>query len=69
MDGIEFRCFLDLLMCSDPWPVKTLGNEMVIKSYANDLSTLFGYSDWIEAYHDFNPDLSFAHSDKVKEDK
>ena len=48
MDSFEFRAFLDLLMCSDPYPCD--GQETMV-SFANRLSMDWGYSDWVEAYH------------------
>ena len=34
MDNFQFRAFLDLLMCSDPWPVSQLkpGGGRVLKN-------------------------------------
>jgi hypothetical protein len=56
MNNIEFRAFLDLLMCSDPWPVAIYGTfdtqklmEEVADRYAQDR----GYERWIDAYHSF----------------
>lgn len=49
MDGYEFRAFLDLLMCSDPYPVDS--GEDAVKGYANRQAVERGFADWIDAYH------------------
>lgn len=51
MDPMEFRAFLDLMMCCDPWPVDGSGNQETIVFFANRKSVERGYSDWIDAYH------------------
>lgn len=55
MNSFEYRIFLDLLMCSDPWPIHDgLGGEYgqdVMTSLANRVGVDYGYSDWIDAYH------------------
>lgn len=48
MERKEFRALLDALMVSDPWPDKCFN---ILEDYANKVSTYYGYSDWIEAYH------------------
>ena len=53
MRDTEFRCFLDLMMCSDPWPIPNKKSRMILEDYADKVSTQFGYNDWIEAYHEF----------------
>ena len=49
MDAYEFRAFLDLLMCADPYPVDS--GDAAVKGYANQLAVDRGYTDWIDAYH------------------
>lgn len=55
MSHVEFAAFLDLLVCSDPWPVKDKdGNEegeAVLKAYADRVAVANGFTDWINAYH------------------
>ena len=60
MDDKEFRCFLDLMMCSDPWPIcpdKITGDDGqgTLLDFIEKESNLRGYDGWIEAYHDFEP--------------
>lgn len=50
MTRIEFRAFLNLLMCSDPWPTGEEGH-VVISAWADKQAKEFGYTDWIDAYH------------------
>lgn len=52
MNREEFRCFLALLMCSDPWPVTNdPSNQITIESFADAEAQRHGFKDWIEAYH------------------
>ncbi len=53
MSRYEFRAFLDLLMCSDPWPVKDGcgANQQILINFANQESIKQGYIDWLDAYH------------------
>ena len=51
MSDAQFRTFLDLLMVSDPWPLE-YGKESM-DDLADDESRKRGFSDWIEAYHQF----------------
>lgn len=58
MNDENFRAFLDLMMCSDPWPVADLGSgdghdKMI--AFANEESRDRGFEDWIDAYHRFKP--------------
>jgi len=62
MTDREFRAFLDLLMCSDPWPVDGGGHadvgdggQSVLEALADRESGKRGFGEWIEAYHDFVP--------------
>ena len=55
MDSMEYRVFLNLLMCSDPWPVHNerggeTGQE-TMQSLANRIALDYGFTDWIDAYH------------------
>lgn len=52
MNDKEYKAFLSLLMCSDPWPVEPdKGEQELLKSYANQEVVERGYFDWIEALH------------------
>ncbi len=52
MTDKEFRAFLDLLMCSDPWPVNDGGkNQVTLKYFADVEASKRHYDTWIEAYH------------------
>jgi len=59
MEDQEFRCFLDLLMCSDPWPIddvigpQDVNSQKVLDDLADRLSRERGFADWIAAYHQF----------------
>ena len=52
MNSIEYRVFLDLLMCSDPWPLEN-GQE-TMQLLAARIGADYGYTDWIDAYHKHN---------------
>jgi hypothetical protein len=52
MNKEEFRCFLALLMCSDPWPVTNdPSNQVFLEGFADRQAREFGFKDWIDAYH------------------
>jgi hypothetical protein len=51
MDDHEFRGLLDLLMCSDPWPMERF--EGALKAFADRMARERGYTDWIDAYNLF----------------
>ncbi len=56
MSDNEFKAFMTLLMCSDPWPVPDQGEgdgEAVLKELAEQEAVKRGYTDWISAYHHF----------------
>ena len=57
MNDKEFRAFLDLMMCSDPWPIdpnETGDDEQgTLLDFIEKESNLRGYDGWIEAYHQF----------------
>ncbi len=52
MTDYEFRCFLDLMMCSDPWPLTQEQFDVLVK-FADRESLKRGFPDWIGAYHGF----------------
>jgi len=52
MTGIEFRAFLNLMMCSDPWPAGTVDSK-VLEELADKESRLRGYDSWYVAFHEF----------------
>lgn len=50
----EFRELLDLIMCCDPWPVREdQYNEEVIKDMLLRESVKRNFTNWIDAYHNF----------------
>lgn len=51
MTDEQFKIFLELLMCSDPWPMDH-GHD-VMADFADDESRKRGFEDWIDAYHKF----------------
>lgn len=56
MSDQQFRAFLDLLMCSDPWPVAGDDGEHcheILTDLADDESYKRGFSTWIDAFHSF----------------
>ena len=59
MTDEEFRAFLDLLMCSDPWPSRhRAATEAVLGTLADREAAVRGYDSWIAAYHAFKPRLA-----------
>ena len=52
----EFRAFLDLLMCCDPWPVTEPENQELVESFAERHSYELGFDGWIVAFHEFHPE-------------
>jgi hypothetical protein len=55
MDQKEFRAFLNLMMCSDPWPCTEEDND-VLGNFADAQSRLRGFNSWYVAYHEFKAD-------------
>lgn len=53
MNDKEFRAFMDLLMCSDPWPVDDKNNQAIIEALADKEAKRRQFGDWITAYHMF----------------
>ena len=51
MDAMEFRAFLDLMMCCDPWPVAENGNHETMVFFADMEAVSRGFTYWIDAYH------------------
>ena len=54
MTDKELRAFLDLMMCSDPWPITwdEGTSEDAMKELANRDSLKRGYDSWIVADHE-----------------
>jgi hypothetical protein len=48
MNDVECRAFLDLLMCSDPYPCQ---GEEILKNLADREARKLDFEDWIAAYH------------------
>ena len=48
----QFRSFLNLMMCSDPWPC-TEDDHNYLLGLAAEESKIRGFDDWIVAYHEF----------------
>ena len=58
MDDKTFRAFLDLLMCSDPWPSDNDGQTTLV-AFADAEAGRRGFEHegkggWVVAYHDFS---------------
>ncbi len=53
MTDKQYRAFLDLLMCSDPWPVNKGGEEgqEILMRLAESEAKHRGYNTWVDAYH------------------
>ena len=47
----DFRLLLDLIMCSDPWPVQGSNNQSGIEVMADKAAKERGFDGWVEAYH------------------
>lgn len=58
MPNVMFRALLDLIMCSDPWPVPDMGEgtgeEFVLK-LADSEARKRGYDNWVVAFHEHKP--------------
>ena len=51
MTNEEFLCFVELLICCDPWPVLSMsGGEQTLKDMANREAQARGFDDWTMAY-------------------
>jgi len=64
MEDSDFRHFLDLIMCSDLWPIQASNshylksdNEYFLKDFADRKAKYLGFKNWIDAYHNFKPDM------------
>lgn len=54
MNDKEFRAFLDLMMCSDPWPIQDGDvSEAILIEFADKEANNRGYENWIDAYYSF----------------
>ena len=54
MNDDQFRAFLILIMCSDPWPVNDineLDNQTVVERLLDKEARQRGFTDWIDASH------------------
>jgi len=55
MTDIQYRAFLDLMMCSDPWPVVDrdgIDSNAILEGLALDEARARGFESWIVAYHE-----------------
>lgn len=55
MNKTQFRALLDLLMCSDPWPIEEEAGEThkLLIEFANcESRETYGMANWIVAYHE-----------------
>ena len=59
MRDTQFRDFMDLLMCSDPWPVLD-GTQDSLIELADEESKKRGYENWIVAFHEFKSEAALA---------
>jgi hypothetical protein len=48
MTDEQFKVFINLLMCSDPFPCEGLE---IMEAFADEEAQKRGYSDWIDAIH------------------
>lgn len=56
MTDREFRAFLDLLMCSDPWPITGEDGEHaneILLELADSEAQLRHFDNWVVAFHEF----------------
>ena len=56
MSDEQYRALLDLMMCSDPWPVTgdDTENQVLVTELANTEAVKRGYENWVDAYHEHN---------------
>lgn len=55
LSDTEYRALLDLLMCSDPWPVDSDDHDWThdeITRLVDREALARGYADWVVAYHE-----------------
>ena len=56
MTDKQYRAFMDLMMCCDPWPVGSEsgddGHETLL-ALADEQAQARGYDSWYVAYHEF----------------
>lgn len=58
MSDEEFLAFMDLLMCSDPWPIKGedgVHAQEILNGLADGEARRRGIDNWIVAYHEAGP--------------
>lgn len=55
MNDVEFIAFMDLLMCSDPWPTLRAGDNLLMVNLADKEAVKRGFDGWITALHEFKP--------------
>jgi len=51
MNDKTYRAFLDLFMCSDPYP-DTKENEAIVRDFLDDEARKRGHENWVVAYHE-----------------
>lgn len=51
MNAIEAKAFLNLMMCSDPWPTSEPKENKILEGWAEKIAKVFGHDSWIETYH------------------
>jgi len=56
ISDLAFRALLDLFMVSDPWPLEDEQSKAVLFGFICAEASKRGYSDWMNAYHDFEPE-------------
>jgi hypothetical protein len=56
ISDLAFRALLDWFMASDPWPLDDGNSRAVIFGFICAEASKRGYDDWIEAYHEFDPE-------------
>lgn len=48
----EYAALMELFMVSDPWPTAQADHDR-IKRMLNEEARDRGYTDWVDAYHEF----------------
>lgn len=52
MTDEQYRAFLDLMMCADPWPCPRGEGQSTLSELADQEAKVRGYENWIIAYHE-----------------